>query len=153
MEPQNLLRTVRSAAKKAGLAGVTVHTLRHTCATTALLHGVPLKVVGVSLGHASIKITADIYGHLTDDATRAGAEALSVALECDCDSFSPFPYVAEMTTKPEPDLLSHGSCSPSRYQPYDGLEAGAEWALASRPHRRPRACPRRSLQQFLGEET
>ena len=80
VEPQNLLRTVRSAAKRAGLAGVKVHTLRHTYATTALLHGVPLKVVSVNLGHASITITADIYGHVTDDAARAGAEAVAAAL-------------------------------------------------------------------------
>jgi site-specific recombinase XerD len=64
----------RMAAKRAGLSGVNVHTLRHTYATTALLHGVPLKVVSVNLGHASIQITADIYGHVSDDAARAGAE-------------------------------------------------------------------------------
>jgi integrase len=80
VEPQNLLRTVRIAAKKAGLVGVKVHTLRHTYATTALLHGVPMKVVSVNLGHTSIQITADIYGHVTDDAARAGAEAVAAAL-------------------------------------------------------------------------
>lgn len=80
VEPQNMLRTVREAANKAGMTGVTVHTLRHTYATTALLHGVPLKVVSVNLGHASIQITADIYGHVTDDAARAGAEAVAAAL-------------------------------------------------------------------------
>jgi integrase len=80
VEPQNLLRTVRIAAKKAGLTGVVVHSLRHTYATTALLHGVPLKVVSVNLGHASIQITADTYGHVTDDAARAGAEAVAAAL-------------------------------------------------------------------------
>jgi integrase len=80
VEPQNLLRTVHVAARKVGLDGVKVHTLRHTYATTALLHGVPLKVVSVNLGHASIQITADVYGHVTDDAARAGADAVAQAL-------------------------------------------------------------------------
>lgn len=80
VEPQNLLRSVHLAAAKTGLTGVTVHTLRHTYATAALLHGVPLKVVSVNLGHASIQITADTYGHVTDDAARAAAETVAVAL-------------------------------------------------------------------------
>lgn len=80
VEPQNLLRTVRAAAGEAGLKNVTVHTLRHTYATTALLHGVPLKVVSVNLGHASIQITADIYGHVTDDAAHSAAAVVAAAL-------------------------------------------------------------------------
>ena len=80
VEPQNILRTVREAAARAYLESVTVHTLRHTYATTALLNGVPLKVVSTNLGHASIQITADTYGHVTDDAARAGAAAVAEAL-------------------------------------------------------------------------
>lgn len=80
VEPQNLLRTVREAARKAGLEGVKVHSLRHTYATTALLAGVPLKVVSVNLGHASIQITADTYGHVTDDAAKAAAQVVAEAL-------------------------------------------------------------------------
>jgi len=80
VEPQNVLRTVREAARKAGLPGVTVHSLRHTYATAALLNGVALKVVSANLGHASIQITADIYGHVTDDAARAGAAKVAEAL-------------------------------------------------------------------------
>jgi len=80
VEPQNVLRTVHDAAHNAGLVGVTVHTLRHTYATAALLNGVSLKVVSQNLGHASIQITADTYGHVTDDAARAGAAAVAEAL-------------------------------------------------------------------------
>lgn len=80
VEPQNVLRTVREAANKAGLASVTVHSLRHTYATAALLNGVALKVVSSNLGHASIQITADTYGHVTDDAARAGAVRVAEAL-------------------------------------------------------------------------
>jgi integrase len=79
-DPRNLLRAVTIAAKKAGLAGVGVHTLRHTAATTALLNGVPIHVVSRNLGHSSIAITADVYGHLTDEAAQAAADVVSVAL-------------------------------------------------------------------------
>ena len=79
VEPQNILRTVRIASMKAGLDGVKVHTLRHTYATTALMAGVPIKVVSGNLGHASIQLTADTYGHVTDEAARKAAEAVSAA--------------------------------------------------------------------------
>lgn len=80
VEPQNVLRTVREAGDKAGLESVTVHSLRHTYATAALLNGVALKVVSANLGHASIQITADTYGHVTDEAARAGAVKVAEAL-------------------------------------------------------------------------
>jgi len=80
VEPQNVLRTVREAANSAGLGPVTVHSLRHTYATAALLNGVALKVVSANLGHASIQITADTYGHVTDEAARAGAATVAEAL-------------------------------------------------------------------------
>lgn len=80
VDPQNILRTVRVAAKAAGLTAVTVHSLRHTYATAALLNGVALKVVSSNLGHASIQITADTYGHVTDDAARDAAAKVAKAL-------------------------------------------------------------------------
>lgn len=79
-DPRNLLRAVGIAAKKADLPGIGVHTLRHTYATTALLNSVPLHVVSRNLGHASISITADVYGHLTDQASQDAADAVSAAL-------------------------------------------------------------------------
>ncbi|WP_457208107.1 tyrosine-type recombinase/integrase [Nocardioides sp. P5_C9_2] len=79
VEPQNILRTVRIASTKAGIEGVKVHTLRHTYATTALRAGVPLKDVSVNLGHASTQLTADTYQHVTDEAARKAAEAVSAA--------------------------------------------------------------------------
>ncbi|VXB09803.1 tyrosine-type recombinase/integrase [Nocardioides sp. AX2bis] len=80
VDPRNLLRLVRDGATAIGLSGIGVHTLRHTYATTALLHGVPLHVVSRNLGHSSVAITADTYGHLTDDASRSAAATVAAAL-------------------------------------------------------------------------
>jgi integrase len=79
-DPRNLLRAVKLASAKSGLGEIGVHTLRHTSATVALLNRVPLHVVSRNLGHSSIAITADIYGHLTDEASQAAAVTVSTAL-------------------------------------------------------------------------
>jgi integrase len=56
------------------------HELRHSAASLLIAQGVPLKLVSETLGHASIRITADVYGHLLDDAGAIPAQAMSDAL-------------------------------------------------------------------------
>jgi len=80
VEPQNILRAVKAAASAAALTGVAVHTLRHSAATTWLENGVHLKAVSELLGHASIAITADIYGHLSEETARGAMATLSDAI-------------------------------------------------------------------------
>ena len=41
-----------------------IHDLRHTFASWAIQDGVPLPVIQRALGHQSIQITVDTYGHL-----------------------------------------------------------------------------------------
>ncbi|MEU9116399.1 tyrosine-type recombinase/integrase [Streptomyces sp. NPDC048483] len=43
------------------------HDLRHKWATVTLSNGVPIHEVSRWMGHSSIKITVDRYGHLTLD--------------------------------------------------------------------------------------
>src|SRR5262249_36073179 len=62
-------RGVAMAAREVGIAGVTLHSLRHSYATRLIERGVNLGVVRILLGHASIKTTT-IYTHLTEP-TRA----------------------------------------------------------------------------------
>jgi len=45
-----------------------------------LAEGVPLQVVADVLGHASIRMTADVYGHVLPPARRAAADATTRAL-------------------------------------------------------------------------
>ncbi|MCV7100920.1 MULTISPECIES: tyrosine-type recombinase/integrase [Mycobacterium] len=80
VDPRNLLRVVEVAAKAAGVEGVGVHTLRHSAAVAWLEAGVHIKAVADLLGHSSIAITGDVYGHTSDDTARAAVERLSGAL-------------------------------------------------------------------------
>ena len=43
------------------------HTFRHTFATRCFEAGVEAKVVQSYLGHASLKMTMDLYTHVTDE--------------------------------------------------------------------------------------
>lgn len=52
-----------------------IHDLRHTCASWMIAKGVPLPVIQQHLGHQSISVTVDLYGHL-DRAQSASAAAL-----------------------------------------------------------------------------
>jgi site-specific recombinase XerD len=51
-QPRNILRTVETAAAKAGMEGVGVHTLRHSAAAARLVAGVHIKAVADLLGHS-----------------------------------------------------------------------------------------------------
>ncbi len=79
-DPRNALRAFKSASGKAGITGVSLHTLRHSAATMMLTNAVPLKVVSEILGHSSIAITGDVYGHVSPDVSRDALTSLSAAL-------------------------------------------------------------------------
>ena len=80
VEPRNILRTIETAAAKAGIEYVGVHTLRHSAAVAWLEAGVHIKAVADLLGHSSIAITGDIYGHTSDATTRAAIDGLTSTL-------------------------------------------------------------------------
>jgi integrase len=80
VDPRNFLRIVETTAKTAGAAGVGVHTLRHSAAVAWLESGVHIKAVADLLGHSSISITGDTYGHTSDTAARAAVDGLGARL-------------------------------------------------------------------------
>ena len=68
---------VAVAANTAKLEGVGVHALRHSAAMSWLESGVHIKAVADLLGHSSIAITGDVYGHTSDDTARAAVDGLA----------------------------------------------------------------------------
>ena len=71
LDPNNFYRSVKRVCRKAGLPERGPHVLRHTFATLLLEDGIPIHVVSRILGHTNIRITVDIYGHLSDDGQEA----------------------------------------------------------------------------------
>ena len=55
------------ALKKAGLPKVSFHSLRHTNASIRIQSGQNIKYIQSQLGHSSINVTMDTYGHLFND--------------------------------------------------------------------------------------
>jgi integrase len=72
--------SLRSPLALAGLAAVTFHQLRHSAASLLLAQGVPLKVVSEVLGHSTIALTANAYGHLSEQLWRGAADGMDRAL-------------------------------------------------------------------------
>jgi integrase len=77
VDPANFRRTHLHVCDVAGLGARRFHALRHTWATLALAEGVPLEVVSKNLGHAGLAITADVYAHVGEKATRTAVDAVA----------------------------------------------------------------------------
>ena len=73
---QSMKRLWGRVVKKAGLTGVTPHTLRHTIGSTAVSSGEALALTGAILGHANPRSTA-IYAHVQHDPSRRAADRVS----------------------------------------------------------------------------
>jgi len=71
--PDKQGRRVREAMRRAGLAGVTLHSLRHSHASELLSQGAPITAVAERLGHASPNITLSIYSHALPADNQAAA--------------------------------------------------------------------------------
>lgn len=80
VDPDNFRNITYRVTADAGIGRWSPHQLRHSAASLLLAQGVPLKVVSEVLGHSSIRVTADVYGHLIDDAKAEAADAIEAAL-------------------------------------------------------------------------
>ncbi|MCE5200863.1 MAG: site-specific integrase [Armatimonadota bacterium] len=64
MRIESVKRFFPKLCKHAGISIHSIHTLRHTHASILLNRGVPIIAVSERLGHSSIEITVNTYGHL-----------------------------------------------------------------------------------------
>jgi integrase len=75
-------RFFRPAVKASGLApDLRFHDLRHTCAAILISNGKHLEEVKDYLGHSSIRVTSDRYGHLFPRARVALRDSLESTFE------------------------------------------------------------------------
>ena len=72
----NFERSFHVILRNAGLPQYGVHALRHTFASLMFSAGADVKVISKILGHASVKITYDIYVHLFEEDYRSATDIL-----------------------------------------------------------------------------
>ncbi len=68
------------AVKSLELDDVTIHWLRHTCASMLIRIGAPITTISEILGHSSIKITLETYSHWYEGDSAAWLQKLGTAL-------------------------------------------------------------------------
>jgi integrase len=79
LDPDNLKNMTYKATKASLGEKWSPHELRHSAASLLIAQNVPLKIIAEVLGHSSIRITADVYGHLIEPSQLA-ADAMSDTL-------------------------------------------------------------------------
>jgi len=80
VDPRNFYREFRKVCDAAGLGHWHPHELRHSAASLMLAQGVKLHVVSQVLGHSSIRMTSDVYGHLLEPDRHEAAQAMGSLL-------------------------------------------------------------------------
>ncbi len=69
-------RVFRPAVRRTKLTGLRFHDLRHTYAALMVAAGAHPKYLQAQMGHSSIRVTLDLYGHLFPDANRGVLDTL-----------------------------------------------------------------------------
>jgi integrase len=92
----DLKRPWDAVTKRAGLAGVRVHDLRHTYASFGAGGGLGLPVIGRLLGHAQAATTAR-YAHLDNDPLRRASEAIAGRIAAALDGKRPAAVLLPLT--------------------------------------------------------
>jgi integrase len=82
LDPDNLVKRVfRPTLARAGIRRIRFHDLRHTYATLLINQGANIKYISKQMGHASVQITLDRYGHLLPDTGREEMQKLDRVMD------------------------------------------------------------------------
>lgn len=74
-------RIFTPAVRRAGLTRLRFHDLRHTYAALMVFAGAHPKYLQTQMGHSSIRVTLDTYGHIYPDANRSVLDQLDAFVE------------------------------------------------------------------------
>jgi integrase len=80
LEDRNVLRRFQNMCEASGLPKLRLYDLRHTHASLLIHEGVHPKKISERLGHSSIKLTMDTYGHLFEGSDRDSEEKMQKLL-------------------------------------------------------------------------
>lgn len=81
IDPSNLRKRIfEPALRRAGLRKVRFHDLRHTYASLLIHQGEHPKYIQTQLGHSSINVTMDTYGHLMEGVNVQATKRLDATL-------------------------------------------------------------------------
>ncbi|MCM1577677.1 MAG: site-specific integrase [Ruminococcus sp.] len=77
---QSVYHTFKMFTKGTEFEDMTLHQLRHCCATLLLNSGVDLKIVSEHLGHSGVEVTANVYADVLKSSKMKVAELISLKL-------------------------------------------------------------------------
>jgi len=86
LDPGNVTkRRFEPALKKAGVTRIRFHDLRHTYASMLIAQNIPITYIQAQMGHSSIQVTIDRYGHVMPETHTQAVNALdNFILKTDC---------------------------------------------------------------------
>lgn len=78
IDPNNMAkRFFKPCLKLAGVKDIRFHDLRHTYASLMISKHIPIKFIQQQMGHSSIQVTLDKYGHLMPELYEIGGNAMN----------------------------------------------------------------------------
>ena len=78
--PNTVTHAFGKMTRRAGMKGITLHSLRHSHASVMLQEGVSPRTVADRLGHSNVVITLGTYSHLTPEVKEEAAMKFEEAL-------------------------------------------------------------------------
>lgn len=77
LDPDNFIdRKFMPIIRKAGISKINFHGLRHSYVALLIAQNIPIKYIQNQVGHSSIEVTLDTYGHLMPEVHQKGVQAL-----------------------------------------------------------------------------